>query len=153
MKASENAFKLIKHYEGLKLEAYLCPAKVWTIAYGTTRYPNGQEVKQGDKCTTQEAEAFLLADIALIETKINRHFKNLNQNQFDALVSWVYNLGFGNLLTSRLKNSIQEDPNSSKVGSEWMRWVHAGTKVLDGLVKRRRAEFKLYSTGILQFDE
>lgn len=151
MKASVKCLELIKHFEGLRLEAYKDSAKVITIGYGTTRYPNGQKVGLEDKCTEAEAEEYLDNDLSLIEVKISRHFKEINQDQFDALCSWVYNLGFGNLLVSTLKKKILEDPNDPEILKEWIRWVYAGKTKLMGLVARRRSEYTLYSTGKLDF--
>jgi lysozyme len=151
MKASDNCIKLIKHWEGLKLEAYEDSVKVVTIGIGTTRYPNGKKVQLGDKCTEEEAEEYLRSDLTLIESKINRHFKNLNQNQFDALCSWIYNLGFGNLLVSTLKKKMLEDPNDPEIEKEWLKWIYAGRVKLIGLVARRHSEYALYSTGELNF--
>lgn len=153
MKASDNCLALIKHFEGLYLKAYKDSVQKLTIGYGTTRYPDGREVDIKDTCTKEDAEEFLINDISTIEPKINRHFKEINQNQFDALVSWVYNIGFGNLLISTLRKKILEDPNSPEVEREWMKWIYAGRTKMKGLYKRRKAEYLLYSTGRLSFDE
>lgn len=147
MKATSKCLALIKYFEGLKLEAYQDVVGVCTIGYGTTRYANGQKVKLGDKCTEEQAKEYLMDDLTLIEGKINRHFKTINQDQFDALCSWVYNLGFGNLLVSSLRRCILMDPNDPNIGLEWNKWVYAGKTKLTGLVRRRRSEYILYSTG------
>lgn len=151
MKTSPKGLELIKHYEGLKLKAYYCQAHVVTIGYGTTRYPDGSEVKIDDVCTAKEAEEYLMNDIKFIETKISRHFKLISQDQFDALVSWVYNLGFGNLLMSTLRKKILDNPNSPEIEKEFMKWIYADHKIQKGLIARRRSEWLLYSTGELNF--
>ena len=151
MKTSPKGIELIKHYEGLKLTAYLCPASVDTIGYGTTRYPDGRQVKPGDTITKEQAEEYLVNDLKYIEVKVSRHFKTINQDQFDAVVSWVYNLGFGNLLASTLRRKIMADPNDPSIHGEWVKWVYAGKIKLDGLRRRRESEYVLYSTGNLIF--
>ena len=89
MKISKNGIELIKKYEGCKLNAYLCPANVWTIGYGHTK-----NVKEGDKITQEMAEQLLVNDLQQFENAVNAYcLRALTQNQFDALVSFVFNLG------------------------------------------------------------
>lgn len=152
MKTSPNGIALIRHYEGLKLEAYLCPAKIPTIGIGTTMYPNGKQVKLGDTCTEEEAEEYLVHELSFLEKRLSSHFKILNQNQFDALISLAYNIGFGNLLASTLRKKILQNMYDSSIGLEWMKWVFAKKVKLEGLHRRRRAEYILYSTGVLNLD-
>ena len=153
MKTSPKGIELIKHFEGCKLKAYLCPAGKWTIGIGTTMYSDGRVVSQNDVCTEQQAYEYLMFDLDNFERKINRHFKTLNQDQFDALVSWAYNLGFGNLLTSTLKRKILENPNNFPViEKEWLKWKFINKTPSEGLLRRRKSEFHLYSTGDLVFN-
>lgn len=153
MKTSPKGIQLIKHYEGLRLEAYKDSVGVVTIGYGTTMYPGGKQVKMGDRCTEEEAEEFLKNDLSYLEPKISRHFKEVNQDQFDALVSFSYNLGFGALLSSTLRRKILQNINDPSIGLEWMKWVYAGKIKLEGLKRRRRSEYILYSTGNLVFND
>lgn len=131
--------EIIKRYEGLRLEAYLCPAGVWTIGYGHTR-----GVKPGDKCTKEQANDYLLDDLRDAENAVNVMVKSsLNQNQFDALVSFVYNLGSGNFKDSTLLRKLNERDYLG-AANEFKRWNKAGGKVLNGLIKRRESEANLF---------
>lgn len=153
MKTSPKGIELIKHFEGCKLNAYLCPAKKWTIGIGTTMYPDGRVVSPNDTCTEQQAYEYLMFDLENFERKLNRHFKTLNQDQFDALISWTYNLGFGNLLSSTLKSKVLENPNDfPTIEKEWLKWKFIGKVPSEGLLRRRKSEFHLYSTGDLVFN-
>jgi len=139
MKASPNAYELIKKYEGLRLQAYRCPAGVLTIGYGHT---NG--VSEGMSITKEEADWLLSQDIAVAEAAINKYNLALNQNQFDALVSFVFNVGAGNFSRSTLLCKLKVNPYHSSIGDEFYRWVYAKGKVLPGLQKRRVDEVRLY---------
>ena len=139
MKISDNGIELIKKHEGLRLEAYLCPAGKPTIGYGHTK-----DVKLGDVITEEEAEQLLREDLIVVENEINKHNLDINQNQFDALVSFVYNVGVGNFRTSTLLKKIKTDPNDKTIANEFKRWVYSNGKKLPGLVKRREEEAKLY---------
>ena len=139
MNISQEGLSLIKKFEGCELEAYKCAAGVWTIGYGSTK-----GVKEGDTHTQEEADKLLLHEMSEYEGYINEMVTtNLNQNQFDALVSWVFNLGPSNLSSStlliKINNKDWEDiPNQIK------RWNKAGGKVLEGLIRRREAESLLF---------
>ena len=138
MKTSAEVIALIKKFEGCELEAYQCSASVWTIGYGHTA-----GVQEGDTCTQIEAESFLQKDLEEFEATIQKLVKvPLKQNQFDALVSWVYNLGGTNLRRSTLLQRINDDSDSSRADIPYQikRWNRADGKVLDGLVRRREAE-------------
>lgn len=132
--------ELIKKHEGLRLDAYLCPAGVWTIGYGHTK-----NVRPGDRITQHLAEQYLrddLRDAELTVLRLVRH--SLNQNQFDALVSFVFNLGAGNFQSSTLLKKINENPRDHDIKAQFKRWVYANKKVLPGLVTRRNEEAELY---------
>jgi lysozyme len=139
MEISKEGLSLIKKFEGCELEAYKCAAGVWTIGYGSTK-----GVKEGDTITQEEADELLLHEMEEYEGYINDMVTvDLKQNQFDALVSWVFNLGSSNLssstLLNRLNNKMWDDvPNQIK------RWNKAGGQVLQGLVRRREAEALLF---------
>jgi lysozyme len=136
---------LIKRYEGLKLKAYLCPAKVATIGYGSTRYPDGRRVMLTDKLTNEaEATQLLLSTLNQYETVVNKNLPNINQCQFDALVSLCYNIGGASLAKSTLVRKAKVNANDPSIFDEFMRWNKAGSKVLAGLTTRRADEAKLY---------
>jgi lysozyme len=147
MKTSNNGLSIIKHFEGLKLEAYLCPAKVVTIGYGTTRI-NGKPINLGTKITVEEAERLLKEDLKAFEAAVTRHTTvELNQNQFDALVSFVYNVGEGNFRSSTLLKLLNSG-NYEGASEQLLRWTRANGQVLPGLVRRREAEKRLFDTPI-----
>ncbi|BEM56381.1 lysozyme [Serratia marcescens] len=134
-----NGLNLIKHFEGLKLRAYQCSAHVWTIGYGHTA-----DVSANDVITEEEALYFLHQDLAESERAVNQYVHApLTQNQFDALVSFVFNLGVGNFRTSTLLKKLNAGDNDG-VAQEFGRWIHAGGKALPGLVRRREAERALF---------
>jgi lysozyme len=138
---------IIKKYEGLKLNAYICPAGVPTIGFGSTFYPDGRRVKLGDKITLQEAESILLHDIKRFEKEVLNAVKiEITNNQLSALISFVYNVGASAFRKSTLLKKVNANPTDLTIHNEFMRWTRAGGKVLPGLVKRRSEESKLYFT-------
>lgn len=139
MNTSSKGIELIKKHEGLSLTAYLCPAKVLTIGYGHTG-----GVKSGDVITEAQAEEFLRADLNNAEQAIIRERLNINQNQFDALVSFVFNVGIGSFQKSTLLKVIKTNSMDARIRMEFSRWVYAKQKVLAGLVLRRKEEADLY---------
>ena len=139
MNVSENGIKLIKQFEGCKLQAYKCPAGVWTIGYGHTK-----GVKEGDKCTNSLAELYLKEDLKEFEHAINTLVKvELNQNQFDALVSFVFNVGTSAFEKSAMLKFINAGHFLLAAG-QFDRWIYAAGNVLNGLVKRRNVEQELF---------
>ena len=139
MKISENGLSLIKHFEGCELQAYKCPAGVWTIGYGHIKTAH-----EGKVITQEQADEMLVEEMAEYEGYINRAVKvELNQNQFDAMVSWVYNLGNGNLGASTLLKVLNMGDYAG-VPAQMLRWNKAGGKVLEGLIRRREAEALLF---------
>ena len=141
MKISNKGIELIKRHEGLVLKAYRCPADKWTIGYGHTL-----NVKSTDVINKEQAEYFLRQDVKSAESDVNREKLNLTQNQFDALVSFVFNLGGGNFKKWTLLRKVKANPNDPTIRAEFERWIYAGGKVLNGLVKRRKEEADLYFT-------
>jgi lysozyme len=136
---------LIKKYEGLRLSSYLCPAGVPTIGYGSTRHANGKKVLLGEKLTGEkEATQLLLSTLDPFEAAVNKHLPNLNQCQFDALVSFSYNVGTGALVKSTLLKKAKANSADPSILDEFLRWNKAGGKVLSGLTNRRREEANLY---------
>jgi lysozyme len=138
---------IIKKYEGLKLNAYICPAGVATVGFGSTFYPDGRRVKLGDKITLQEAESILLHDIKRFEKEVRNSVKiEITNNQLSALISFTYNVGASAFRKSTLLKKVNANPTDLTIHNEFMRWTRAGGKVLPGLVKRRAEESKLYFT-------
>jgi len=136
---SKEGIALIKKFEGCELTAYQDSVGVWTIGYGHTK-----NVCEGDCITMGEADRMLEEELVEYEGYINDMVKvDLSQNQFDALVAWVYNLGPTNLSQSSLLRELNNG-NIAKVPSEMRRWNKAGGRVLDGLIRRREAEALLF---------
>jgi len=139
MRTGQHGIDLIKKYESCKLTAYKCPSGVWTIGYGHT-----QGVKQGDKITQEQADKFLADDLESFEYYVRAVvFKELNQNQFDALVSFVFNVGSGNFKKSTLLKLLNEG-KFTHAALEFAKWNKADGKVLNGLTKRRESERLLF---------
>ena len=139
MKASQDCVDLVKFFEGFEGKAYLCPANVWTIGYGRTK-----NVQEGDRITKVQAERDLLEELEeFAEQVLNSVKVELTQNELDALTSWTYNLGVGNLNSSTLLKKLNAGDKNS-VPSEMVRWNKAAGKVLAGLTKRREAEAMLW---------
>lgn len=147
---SDKATQLIKQFEGFRSKPYLCPAGVATIGYGTTTYSGGTKVTLKDEpITEQEATLELDEFLRNIDAGLAARLPNkLNQNQFDALVSFIYNVGFGNFERSTLYRKLfsGKRPDYKGAADEFGKWVKAGGKTLEGLVKRRAAERALFSS-------
>ncbi|MDY6216670.1 lysozyme [Actinobacillus porcinus] len=150
LKTSQKGIELIKKFEGCKLTAYRDSVGVWTIGFGHTK-----DVKADMVITAEQAEQFLKDDMVHFEYGVNKLLKTLKttvtQNQFDALISFAFNLGLGNLRKSTLAKKLyvmqQNDRDSVQdVADEFPRWNKAGGQVLTGLTKRRNAERALFLT-------
>ena len=139
MNISEEGLSLIKKFEGLELEAYKCAAGVWTLGYGHT-----SGVQEGDVWSEEQANEQLKIDMHIYADYINDQVTcPLSQNQFDALVSWVFNLGPTNLRNSTLLKVLNSGDYEG-VPAQIKRWNKAGGKVLEGLIRRREAEALLF---------
>ena len=133
-------FDLIKKWEGLRLEAYLCTAGVPTIGYGHTK-----GVKLGDVCTEDQANQWLLEDMLEASEAIDRLVKvPLNNNQYGALTSFVFNLGWGNLKTSTLLKMLNEG-KYMEASNQFLRWNKVKCVTSTGLSNRRAEEMKLFN--------
>ena len=145
-KASQKGLELIKRFEGLKLKPYNCPASIATIGYGNTYYPSGAKVKLTDPAITKEkAEELLKFLLTSYEKGVDSFCRDdINQNQFDALTSFAYNVGVGNLQKSTLIKKVNKNPSDPTIRAEFMKWNKGGGKVLLGLTRRRQAEADLY---------
>ena len=140
MKISQEGIDLIKHFEGCELESYRCSANVLTIGYGTTK-----NVVEGMKISQHQAEELLMKDLEEFEEYVEDLIDvPLEQNQFDALVAWTYNLGPTNLKTSTLRKVLNKGAYDD-VAKQIKRWNKANGKVLKGLVRRRNAEAELFN--------
>jgi lysozyme len=139
-------YLLITKFEGLRLKPYLCSAKIPTIGYGNTYYPDGKRVTLLDKDITKQEAFDMFKEVA------NRFAKRVNelviteltQNQFNSLVSFAYNVGTGNFSSSTLLKKINKNPNDLTIKAEFLRWNKAGGKVINGLTNRRNEEADLY---------
>jgi len=139
MKISSEGLDLIKKFEGLELTAYKCAAGVWTIGYGHTK-----DVQEGDEWSEAHANHMLEVELEEFEGYINDNVTvALSQHQFDALVSWVYNLGPANLKASTMLKVLNSGDYEG-VPAQIQRWNKAGGKVLEGLIRRRKAESLLF---------
>lgn len=144
MRTSNKGLALIKEFEGLRLDAYLCPARVWTIGYGHTSAAGSPAVHEGMRVSAVEAETILRRDLLKYEMGVSRLVKvHLSQSQFDALVSFCYNVGEGALGKSTLLKRVNAG-EFDRVPAEFMKWTKGGGKELPGLVRRRREEAKLW---------
>lgn len=135
MNISQKGIDLIKKYEGCRLQSYLCPAGIWTIGYGHT----GGDVFSGKVITQPAAEDYLINDLKKFETQVTNTVKlSLNQSQFDALVSFTYNCGLGNL------KLLTANRNHTQIANAIILYNKSAGKVLNGLVKRRAEEQQLF---------
>jgi lysozyme len=147
MNLSESGKFLIKKYEGCILQAYLCPAKVWTIGFGNTYHIDGTPIKEGDKITKEQANEYFEVIVNKYVTTVNQLVKApINANQHAALVSLCYNIGPANFNKSTVLRLVNLNPNDPEIEEAFMMWNKAKGKVLKGLVKRRQAEWLLYSS-------
>ena len=145
-KINKAGLDLIKEFESYEGRPYLCPAKVPTIGYGSTRYADGSKVKMSDPAISIEAAEKLLADtMGQYELAVDAMaVDSLNANQFSALVSFCYNCGASNLKSSTLLKKVNANPNDRNISAEFKRWNKGAGNVLAGLTRRRKAEHELY---------
>lgn len=146
LRTSQKGIDLIKQFEGYVLTAYKCPSGVWTIGYGHT-----DGVKRGQKITRKQAETYLKSDLKIYEDAVNKYVTApLNQNQFDALVSFCYNCGVGAFKSSTLRKKLNAQ-NYDGAAQEFARWNKSGGKVLSGLTRRRAAEKALFNAPVAYY--
>jgi GH24 family phage-related lysozyme (muramidase) len=144
MKTSEAGLRLIKEFEGFRSKAYVCPAGVLTIGYGHTSAAGDPAVVRGMEITNGVAHEILRSDLERFERGVTSLVKvDLDQNQFDVLVSFAFNCGLGNLKKSTLLKRVNAK-RFEDVPAELMKWTRGGGKVLPGLVRRRRAEAEMW---------
>jgi lysozyme len=145
-KLDENGYKLIQEFEGLSLVPYLCSAKVATIGYGATFYPSSKKVTMQDQPISLATAKWMLKETAnKFAADVDKMIKaNINQNQFNAIVSLAYNIGLGGLAKSSLLKKVNANPSDPTIRNSFLVWNKAGGRVLDGLTKRRTKEANLY---------
>jgi len=157
---SNNCLHLIEHFECSGnvnnpkwLNAYLDSAGIYTIGIGTIRYPNGQKVKKGDTCTVQEAYEYLIWELKNTMLQVDAlTTDSITQQQFDALVSFTYNVGSGNYSNSTLRRLINENPiNYEAIVPQFLKWKYADGIESAGLLRRRKAEAYLYVHNELKY--
>ena len=154
MKLNDEGYLIIANFEGLRLTPYLCSAGVPTIGYGSTFYPSGIKVTMRDKAITKETALWMLKTTADMFAKdVDKLVTSaVNQNQFNALVSFAFNLGSDidadnipeGLGDSNLLKKVNANPNEPTIAKEFMKWVNAGGRRNKGLIKRRTEEVKIY---------
>ena len=139
MKASEQLIEKLKEFEGLRRVAYRCPAGVWTIGYGHTA-----GVRRGMTIDEREADGLLREDLKMVEAAVNGLGVCAKQCEFDALVSFAFNLGVHALKGSTLLKCIERGDGKRDIQRQFRRWVYSDGKVLAGLVKRREWEARRF---------
>ncbi|WP_144135980.1 lysozyme [Kosakonia radicincitans] len=146
MEISNKGIALIKQFEGLRLDAYQDSVGVWTIGYGWTQPVDGKPITKGMVIKPETAERLLKTGLVSYESDVSKLIKvKLTQGQFDALVSFAYNLGMRSLSTSTLLRKLNAGDYRG-AADEFPRWNKAGGKVLDGLTRRREAEKALFQS-------
>lgn len=145
-KLSQKGLELIKSFEGLSLKPYVCAGGINTIGYGNTYYTNGKKVTLQDKpITKQQAEELLKHSLSTYEKAVDSFCRDdISQSNFDALVSFAYNLGTNALQKSTLIKKVNANPKDVTIADEFLKWNKANGRVLSGLTKRRQAEANLY---------
>ncbi|PTA77156.1 lysozyme [Serratia sp. Nf2] len=144
MNISKSGIELIKRFEGLRLKAYQDSVGVWTIGYGWTQPVNGKKVGPGMQIDQATTDRMLKCGVVQYEQGVNQLVKvKITQGQFDALVSFAYNLGLRSLSTSTLLEKLNAGDKQG-AADQFGRWVNAGGKRLDGLVARRAAEREMF---------
>jgi len=147
MELSQKGKDLIMQFEGLKLSAYQDSVGIWTIGYGNTYYEDGAPVKKGDVITHNRAIELFNLIVKRFEVGVDELVtSNVNQNQFDAMVSLAYNIGIGNFKNSSLLKMVNKSPNDTAIYLQFLRWNKAKGKVIEGLTRRRIAESELYKS-------
>jgi len=147
MELSQKGKALIMQFEGCKLLAYQDSVGIWTIGFGNIYYENNVAVKKGDIITHNRAIELFNLIVKRFEVDVDSLVtSNVNQNQFDAMVSLAYNIGIGNFKSSSLLKMVNKSPNDTAIYLQFLRWNKAKGKVIEGLTRRRMAESNLYKS-------
>ncbi len=144
-RTGKNGCNLTKYYESLRLKPYFCSSNIPTIGWGSTYYPSGRRVKITDRAiTVDEADIYFNHSLIRIERLLFLKVKSkLNQNEFDALVSFIYNVGAGNFCKSTLLMKLNRGDHAG-ASNEFWKWRRSNGKILKGLVRRRKSEYNLF---------
>lgn len=139
---------LIKQFEGFMAKPYICSGGAKTIGYGATYYPNGLKVTMNDKPITEaQASTMLMNMLKTYEKAVDSFCRDdINQNQFDALCSFAYNVGINALKNSTLLKKVNKNPDDPTIRAEFLKWNKANGRALKGLTNRRTAEADLYES-------
>ena len=142
---NERGIQIVKSFEGISLEPYLCPANVWTVGYGSTVSRTGGPIDLDmEPITEAEADVLLIRDLESSEGWVSRLIKTaLTENQYSALTSFTFNVGAGALQRSTLRMKLNRG-EVQNAADEFPKWRIAGGRILAGLVRRRAAERKLF---------
>lgn len=145
---SAKGLNLIKQFEGFLAKPYKCPAGIPTIGYGATYYPNGLKVTMSDKAITEgQASTMLMNMLRTYEKSVDSFCRDdINQNQFDALCAFAYNVGINALKNSTLLKKVNKNPQDVTIRNEFLKWNKANGRALNGLTNRRIAEADLYES-------
>lgn len=146
VRISPNGLEFIKHWEQFRSKPYKDSSGVPTIGFGTTYYPNGERVRLTDpEITLEQALEIYYDNLLIYQIAVDSFTRDdINQNQFDALVSFAYNAGIQALKTSKLLRLINENPNDPEIAKQFLRWVYDEGRKVRGLINRRNAEINLY---------
>lgn len=149
MKISEYCELAIKGYEELKLTSYLCPKGKLTIGWGHTGKVDGERIYKEQKITQEKAQQLFEEDIANVEIPLSKepYAENLSNDRWDALVSFIFNIGWGQFKKSTLRRKLLVNVEDESIPDEFRKWVYSKGKKLPGLVKRREWEAQLYEWG------
>jgi len=148
MGISQKGISLIHSFESCKLTAYKDPGSKdglpITIGWGSTMYTDGSRIKLGDVITQVKADELFVFEIVSKSNVLTAMNLKINQNQYDSLCSFIYNLGMGSFNSSTLLKKIKLNPTDESIRAEFMKWINNDGKVLKGLIRRRKAEADLY---------
>lgn len=149
MRISESCEITLKGYESLELTAYVCPKGKLTIGWGHTGKVDGVRIYEGLKITKVKAQQLFEQDIATVEVPLSKepYADNLSNDRWDALVSFIFNVGWGRFKKSTLRRKLLANIEDKSIPDEFRRWVYCNGKKLSGLVKRREWEAQLYEWG------
>ena len=149
MRISEYCGITLKGYESLELTAYVCPAGKLTIGWGHTGKVDGARIYEGLKITKEKAQQLFEQDIATVEVPLSKepYAENLSNDRWDALVSFIFNVGWGRFKKSTLRRKLLANIEDKSIPDEFRRWVYCNGKKTPGLVKRREWEAQLYEWG------
>lgn len=146
MQTSEQGIKMIIAFEGIEEKAYKCPSGVWTIGVGHTGEVDDRPINAGMHITQEKAMQLLRQDLAHFEEYINAepYAKKLQQHQFDALVSFVFNIGTAAFHSSTMRRKLCSGADNDSVAAEFGRWIYGKKGMLPGLVRRRKIEAEMF---------